>query len=58
MAKAIIAQATKERRMAKILAEAEERYRNELMDDEERIMLLDRIKRLRRHLDTKVFRPV
>ena len=30
-----------------ILREAEARYRNELMDDEERMLLLDRIKRLR-----------
>ena len=30
-----------------ILREAEARYRNELMDDEERQLLLDRIKRLR-----------
>jgi len=30
--------------------EAEDRYRNELMDDEERILLLDRIRRLRRTL--------
>jgi hypothetical protein len=33
-----------------ILREAEHRYRNELMDDEERQLLLDRIKRLRRTL--------
>jgi hypothetical protein len=31
-----------------ILREAESRYRNEMMDDEERQLLLDRIKRLRR----------
>jgi hypothetical protein len=31
-----------------ILREAEARYRNELLDDEERQLLLDRIKRLRR----------
>jgi hypothetical protein len=30
-----------------ILREAEHRYRNELMDDEERQLLLDRIKRLK-----------
>ncbi len=30
-----------------ILREAEHRYRNELLDDEERQLLLDRIKRLR-----------
>jgi hypothetical protein len=33
-----------------ILREAEERYLQELMDDEERLILLDRIKRLRRQL--------
>ena len=31
-----------------ILREAELRYRNELRSDEERMLLLDRIKRLRR----------
>jgi hypothetical protein len=38
-------------RMCRILREAEERYRNELLDDEERMLLLDRIKRLRRRLE-------
>ncbi len=33
-----------------ILREAEDRYLNELMDDEERQLLLDRIKRIRRQL--------
>jgi len=33
-----------------ILREAEDRYRNELMSDEERMLLLDRIRRLRRTL--------
>jgi hypothetical protein len=33
-----------------ILRESLDRYRNELMDDEERLMLLDRIKRIRRQL--------
>ena len=33
-----------------ILREAEARYRNELMDDEERQLLLDRIRRLRKAL--------
>jgi hypothetical protein len=33
-----------------ILREAVERYRHELLDDEERLILLDRIKRLRRSL--------
>jgi hypothetical protein len=32
------------------LREAEHRYRNELMDDEERELLLDRIRRLRKAL--------
>jgi hypothetical protein len=32
------------------LREAEDRYRNELMSDEERMLLLDRIIRLRRTL--------
>ena len=47
MAKAIIAQSVKERRMARILAEAEERYRNELMDDE-RLEVLAWIKRIQK----------
>jgi hypothetical protein len=33
-----------------ILREAEDRYRNELMDVEERMLLLDRIKRIRKTL--------
>ena len=33
-----------------VLREAEERFRNELMGDEERQLLLDRIQRLRRQL--------
>jgi hypothetical protein len=32
------------------LREAEDRYRNKLMPDEERMLLLDRIKQLRRQL--------
>lgn len=39
-----------DRRLRQVLKEAEERYRNEIMDDEERMLLLDRIKRLRRQL--------
>jgi hypothetical protein len=39
-------------RMCRILREAEERYRNELLSDEERMLLLDRIKRLRRFLES------
>ena len=33
-----------------VLREAVERYRNELLDDEERQLLQDRIRRLRRQL--------
>jgi hypothetical protein len=33
-----------------ILREATHRFNHELMDDEERLMLLDRIKRIRRQL--------
>jgi len=33
-----------------ILRESLDRYRNEIMADEERMLLLDRIKRLRRQL--------
>ena len=35
-----------------ILREAVQRFNNELMDDEERMLLLDRIKRLRKALGT------
>ncbi len=37
-------------RSRSILREATERYNRELLDDEERQLLLDRIKRLRRRL--------
>jgi hypothetical protein len=37
-----------------VLREAEERYRRELTDDQERMLLLDRIKRLRRALGVLV----
>jgi len=37
----------KEKRMARILAEAEQRYRHELLGHDERELLDDRIKRLR-----------
>ena len=37
-------------RLRTILREATERYNRELLDDEERQLLLDRIKRLRRQL--------
>jgi hypothetical protein len=38
--------------MERILAEAVHRYNNELMDDQERLEVLDRIKRLRRAVET------
>jgi anti-sigma28 factor (negative regulator of flagellin synthesis) len=41
-----------ERRIHRILEEATERFNHELMDDEERMVLLDRIKRLRRAVET------
>ena len=43
----ILRQETKCEISRTILREAEHRYRNELLDDEERMLLLDRIKRLR-----------
>jgi hypothetical protein len=42
-----------EKRMLAILREAEERFKHELMDDEERMLLLDRIRRLRRRLGVR-----
>jgi len=36
--------------MRKVLKEAEDLFRNELLDDEERMLLRDRILRLRRKL--------
>jgi hypothetical protein len=42
-----------ERLLLAILRKAEERYKHELMDDEERMLLLDRITRLRRCLSIK-----
>jgi predicted Fe-S protein YdhL (DUF1289 family) len=44
-------QEAKTARMCRILREAEERFRSELMDDEERQVLLDRIRRLRKILE-------
>jgi hypothetical protein len=41
-----------ERRIRRILEEAVHRFNNELMSDEERMLLLDRIKRLRRVVET------
>ena len=38
----------KAQRMTRILAEAEERYRREFLDDDERLELRDRIARLKR----------
>jgi len=38
---------TARKRMVRILREAEERYRHELMDEDERLMLYDRIVRLK-----------
>jgi hypothetical protein len=51
MANTSLAQDERTVRMCRILREAEERYRNELLEDEERMLLLDRIKRLRRILE-------
>jgi hypothetical protein len=42
-----------ERRTRRILEEAVYRFNNELMGDEERMLLLDRIKRLRRAVETE-----
>ena len=44
----ILRQAVRDETRRTILREAVARYRNELMDDEERQLLFDRIKRLRR----------
>jgi hypothetical protein len=41
-----------ERRIRRILEEAVNRFNNELMDDEERLEVLDRIKWLRRAVET------
>lgn len=48
--KRILPNATSNEVQRNILREAENRYRNELMDDAERQLLLDRIKRLQRQL--------
>ena len=37
-------------RIRKILKEAEDRYAHEMLNEEERLLLLDRIRRLRRKL--------
>ena len=46
----ILRQAVRDEVRCTILHEAEARYRNEMMDDDERQLLLDRIKRLRKAL--------
>jgi hypothetical protein len=46
----IKASVAKAERVRRILAEAEHRYRRELLGDEERMLLEDRIKRLRKRL--------
>ena len=43
----------KDERMRKILREAVERFNNELLDHDERLLLLDRIKRLRRRFEIR-----
>ena len=48
--KRILQEAVRDETRRTILREAEARYRNELMGDEERQLLLDRIKRLRKAL--------
>jgi len=50
MAVKSLAEECRDERRRTILREAEERYRNELMDDEERMLLWERILRLRRAL--------
>ena len=50
MAVKSLAQECRDERRRTILREAEDRYRNELLDDEERQLLQDRIRRLRRQL--------
>ena len=46
----ILRHAVRDEVMRTVLHETLTRYRNELMDDEERQLLLDRIKRLQRQL--------
>ena len=50
MAVKSLAEECRDERRRTILREAETRYQNELLDDEERQLLLDRIRRLRRRL--------
>jgi hypothetical protein len=51
MATTSLAQDERTARMCRILREAEQRFRSELMYDKERQLLLDRIRRLRRILE-------
>jgi len=46
------ASSAQERRIRRILNEATERFNHELLPDEERMVLLDRIRRLRRAVET------
>ena len=46
----ILQEATRDEVRRTTLREAESRYLNELLDDEERMLLLDRIKHIRRQL--------
>jgi hypothetical protein len=48
--KRILQDAVSDEMQRRILCESLNRYRNELMRDEERMLLLDRIKRIRRQL--------
>ena len=50
MAVKSLAEECRDERRRTILREAEERYNHELMDDAERQLLLDRIRRLKREL--------
>ena len=43
-----------ERRIRRILEEAVERFNSELLPDEERMLLLDRIRRLRKKLEAVI----
>jgi hypothetical protein len=54
MAVKSLAEECRDERRRTILREAEDRYRSELLDDEERQLLLDRIRRLRRALGVLV----
>ncbi len=48
--KRILRGAVRDEARRTVLREATERFNNELMDDEERQLLLDRIRRLRRNV--------